>query len=93
MYILDRPRSPINFLVIVSPYVPEPVDATAFPLWGPRKVVAGHICIIIVIVIVIAIPPRGFAFSLALRIRVLSGGGAADGGRSLPGCWRPKLVV
>ena len=83
--ILDFRSSPIEFLIIIPSYVPNPIDAALLPLRGPCKIITGHIGVIIVIVI--AVPLRSFAFSFALRICSLGGAGPPDGFRTLVQCW------
>lgn len=78
--------SSINLLIIIPSHFPEAVDTIPLSLWGPCKVVAGHIRFI-VIVLFIAIPLRSFALSLAFRICLLGGAGTTDRFRTLAGCW------
>lgn len=83
--------SPIDLLVIIPSHVSKAVDSTPLSLRGPCKVITSHISI--VIIIVIAIPLRSFALSLAFWIRLPNGTGAADGLRTLAGCWRLEVII
>ena len=84
--------SSVNLLIVIPSHFPEAVGTIPLSLWGPCKVVAGHIRFI-VIILFIAIPLRGFALSLAFRIRLLGGAGTTDRFRTLAGCWWLRVAI